>query len=166
LERDHWGNWVVNRKYNAAMLTEALCKLEGFRYAPSSEHFWQQGRSTERDFLFATTQTLDARQLEWLSSEVGDDRSLLILCQAWLADVDRWPNLTVKKIPNAVVRRCEFGRDDYSLAVSSLPPREPSHSPDAEQSQFPPAIKRAKEGKRASSAQTSLLDDDAEGSGT
>ena len=30
-------------------------------------------------------------------------------------------NLTVKKIPNAVLNRCEFGKDDYSLQVSSLP---------------------------------------------
>jgi adenine-specific DNA-methyltransferase len=34
LEKDKWGNWVINRDYNAAMLAEALCKLEGFTYAP------------------------------------------------------------------------------------------------------------------------------------
>ena len=35
LETDRSGNWVINQNYNAAMLAEALCKLEGFRYAPS-----------------------------------------------------------------------------------------------------------------------------------
>lgn len=30
LERDKWGNWVINKDYNPAMLAEALCKLEGF----------------------------------------------------------------------------------------------------------------------------------------
>ena len=35
LEQDRWGNWVVNKNYNPAMLAEALCKLEGFTYAPS-----------------------------------------------------------------------------------------------------------------------------------
>ena len=35
LEKDKWGNWVINKQYNAAMLAEALCKLEGFTYAPS-----------------------------------------------------------------------------------------------------------------------------------
>jgi len=34
LEQDRWGNRVINRAYNAAMLAEALCKLEGFTYAP------------------------------------------------------------------------------------------------------------------------------------
>ena len=35
LERDKWGNWVINKDYNGAMLAEAVCKLEGFQYAPS-----------------------------------------------------------------------------------------------------------------------------------
>ena len=30
LEKDKWGNWVINKEYNAAMLAEAVCKLEGF----------------------------------------------------------------------------------------------------------------------------------------
>ena len=31
------------------------------------------------------------------------------------------PNLTVKKIPQAVLNKCEWGRDDYSLKVENLP---------------------------------------------
>jgi adenine-specific DNA-methyltransferase len=68
-----------------------------------------------------TTQTLDARQLEWLSESVGPERSLLVLCRAWLGSAEAWPNLTLKKIPNAVLGRCEFGRDDYSLRIAALP---------------------------------------------
>ena len=30
LEKDKWDNWVINQQYNAAMLAEAVCKLEGF----------------------------------------------------------------------------------------------------------------------------------------
>jgi adenine-specific DNA-methyltransferase len=121
LEKDHWGNWVVSREYNAAMLAEAVCKLEGFRCEPNPQAFWQQGKSTEQDFLYVTTQTLDARQLEWLSESVGPERSLLVLCRAWLGSAEAWPNLTLKKIPNAVLGRCEFGRDDYSLRIAALP---------------------------------------------
>ena len=120
LERDHWGNWVVSREYNPAMLAEALCKLEGFRYEPNPTVFWQQGKSTEQDYLYVTTQTLDARQLDWLSEAVGIERSLLVLCRAYIGSADAWPNLTLKKIPNAVLGRCEFGKDDYSLRVAEL----------------------------------------------
>ncbi len=41
LEQDKWGNWVINTTYNAAMLAEALCKLEGFTYPPSETLYWQ-----------------------------------------------------------------------------------------------------------------------------
>lgn len=44
---DRWGNLVINPEYNAAHLAEALCKLEGFTYAPSETHWWQHGRSSE-----------------------------------------------------------------------------------------------------------------------
>jgi adenine-specific DNA-methyltransferase len=121
LEKDRWGNWVVSREFNAEMLAEALCKLEGFRYAPNTAEFWQHGYSTERDFVYVTTQTLSATQLEWLSNEVGPSRSLLILCRAWLGNATTWSNLTLKKIPNAVLGLCEFGRDGYSLQIANLP---------------------------------------------
>ena len=55
LEKDKWGNWVISEKFNAAMLAEAVCKLEGFIYAPSDTVYWQQGHSTERDFIYVTT---------------------------------------------------------------------------------------------------------------
>jgi adenine-specific DNA-methyltransferase len=79
LERDRWGNWVVNKAYNAGMLAEALCKLEAFDYAPSDSVYWQHGHSTERDFIYVTTQNLSADQLQQLSDDVGTDRTLLVL---------------------------------------------------------------------------------------
>lgn len=120
LEQDKWGNWVINKTYNAAMLTEALCKLEGFTYAPSDTFYWQHGYSTERDFIYVTTQNLSHNQLEQLSDEVGPDRTLLILCSAFRGNVDKFSNLTVKKIAKHVLYCCEWGHDDYSLNVENL----------------------------------------------
>jgi adenine-specific DNA-methyltransferase len=120
LEKDKWGNWVINKTYNAAMLAEALCKLEGFTYAPSDTVYWQHGYSTERDFLYVTTANLTHQQLLQLSDEVGPDRTLLVLCTAFRGRGD-YPNLTVKKIPRQVLSRCEWGHDDYSLQVENLP---------------------------------------------
>ncbi len=119
LTQDKWGNWVINRSYNAPMLTEALCKLEGFTYAPSDTVYWQQGYSTERDFIYVTTATLTQAQLQHLSDEVAD-RTLLVLCPAFRAHPDH-PNLTIKKIPKHVLARCEWSHDDYSLRVENLP---------------------------------------------
>jgi adenine-specific DNA-methyltransferase len=125
LEKDKWGNWVINKEYNAAMLAEAVCKLEGFQYAPSDTVYWQHGHSTERDFIYVTTAHLSHDQLQQLSDEVGPDRTLLVLCTAFRAKPDRYPNLTVKKIPKAVLSRCEWGKDDYSLRVENLPKAPP-----------------------------------------
>lgn len=137
LEKDKWGNWVVNPEYNAAMLAEALCKLEGFTYAPSETVWWQQGHSTETDFVYVTTQNLSADQFQALSEEVGEGRSLLVLCSAFRGvsaakAVERWPNLTIKKIPKVVLSRCEWGHDDYSLNVQNLPMAEPEAEAAAE----------------------------------
>jgi len=125
LEKDKWGNWVISKQYNPAMLAEALCKLEGFVYAPSDTIYWQHGHSTERDFVYVTTQNLSPDQLQQLSDEVGSDRSLLVLCTAFRGKAERWANLTVKKIPRAVLSRCEWGHDDYSLSVENLPKAPP-----------------------------------------
>ena len=125
LEKDKWGNWVINHDYNAAMLAEALCKLEGFTYAPSDSVYWQHGQSTERDYIYVTTASLTHEQLQQLSDEVGPHRTLLVLCTAFRAKTDRYPNLTVKKIPKQVLSRCEWGHDDYSLQVENLPKAPP-----------------------------------------
>lgn len=131
LEKDKWDNWVINKTYNPEMLAEALCKLEGFTYAPSETLYWQQGHSTERDFIYVTTQNLSHDQLSQLSEDVGPDRSLLVLCMAFRGNADTFENLTVKKIPKQILHRCEYGHDDYSLKVENLPqaPAEPEPPP-------------------------------------
>jgi adenine-specific DNA-methyltransferase len=127
---DRWGNPVINPEYNAAQLAEALAKLEGFNYAPSEVQWWQHGHSSERDFIYVTTQNLSADQLQALSEEVGADRGLLVCCSAFRGVTaakasERWPNLTLKKIPKMVLARCEWGHDDYSLNVANLPMAKP-----------------------------------------
>jgi len=144
---------VINPEYNAAQLAEALCKLEGFTYAPSEVHWWQHGHSSERDFLYVTTQTLSVEQLQALADEVGGSRSLLVCCSAFrgitgAAAATRWPNLTLKKIPKMVLARCEWGHDDYSLNVANLPLAEPA--PEVPSPQPSPASGRGgKSGKAA-----------------
>lgn len=125
LERDRWGNWVINKSYNPTMLAQAVCKLEGFAYAPSDAVYWQHGHSTERDFIYVTTQNLSHDQLQALSDEVGEGRTLLVMCSAFRGKPDKYPNLTIKKIPKTVLSRCEWGHDDYSLKIENLPKAPP-----------------------------------------
>lgn len=129
LEKDKWGREVISKEYDANMLAQALCKLEGFTYAPSPDVYWQHGHSSEGDFLYVTTQTLGPEELAALSEDVGEGRSLLILCAAFRGNAELWPNLTVRKIPNHIRSRCEWGHDDYSLNVSNLPQAEVKATP-------------------------------------
>lgn len=155
LERDRFGNWVISREFNAAMLAEAVCKLEGFVYAPSDAVYWQHGHSTETDFLYVTTQTLTRDMMQQLSDEVGATRSLLVYCGAFRGRADAFANLTVKKIPKAVLKRCEWGRDDYSLEVSELPPPAPAPPPEA----APPVARgSARRQQETATGQTDLFE--------
>jgi len=121
LEKDRWDNWIISKEYNPAMLSEALCKIMGFKFRPSEEQYWIHGHSTETDFIYVTTQTLDQAQLASISQEVGDKRTLLVCCGAFRVKADEYPNLTLKKIPRTVLNKCEWGKDDYSLNVQNLP---------------------------------------------
>ena len=151
LEKDRWGNWIISQTYNANMLAEAVCKLMGFTYAPSETNYWMHGRSSERDFIYVTTQSLTASQLRAISEDVGDERSLLICCKAFRADPNAYPNLSIKKIPQAVLRKCEWGEDDYSLNVASLPAATP------EEETRPAAATGKRLSKKSSAAQAELF---------
>ncbi|OGP93591.1 MAG: hypothetical protein A2156_10620 [Deltaproteobacteria bacterium RBG_16_48_10] len=81
---------------------------------------------------------LTREQFQKLSDEVGETRSLLVMCGAFrVKNLDDFPNLTVKKIPKAVMSRCEWGKDDYSLEIKNLQVRE--MEPVEDQSELPSA---------------------------
>lgn len=115
IARDKWGRQVISPAFDGNLLAQALCKLEGFRFEPSETEWWIHGRSSEADYLHVTTQTLSHEQLAELSELVGEGRSLLILCAAWRGDAEAFANLTVRKIPDHLLKRCDWGRDDYAL---------------------------------------------------
>lgn len=148
LEKDTWDNWIIAKDYyDAAKLAKAVCKLMGFVYEPDESHYWMQGRSSETDFIYVTTQSLTHDQLAAIAEEVGDERTLLVCCKAFHANADVFPNLTVRKIPQAVLRKCEWGKDDYSLNVANLP--EAPHEPDEPDDGAAPSKAGKKHGKAA-----------------
>lgn len=121
LEKDPYNEWVISKEYNAEMLSEAMCKLMGFAYAPSDTSYWNHGYSTEQSYIYVTTGRLTHDFLSRISHEVGSGRSLLICCKAFEGDADAFDNLTITKIPRSVLDKCEWAKDDYSLNVKNLP---------------------------------------------
>jgi len=125
LKTDKWGNLVINKEFNPDMLSEAVCKLEGYTYAPSDSLYWQHGNSSEKSFIYVTTQHLTREQLTQLNDEVGSSRSLLVCCASFRGKAENYPHLEIKKIPKAVLAKCEWGHDDYSLKIENLPKAPP-----------------------------------------
>ena len=151
---DEWGNPVINPDFNAGMLAEAMCKLEGFEYAPSEDVYWIHGKSTETDFLYVTTQFMSKEMLTRLNDEIGPERSLLVCCSAFRCDPGQFSNLNIKKIPKAVLKKCEWDHDDYSLEIQNLPKAPPELEEPTEDT---PAKPRRKFGKN-NPVQATLFD--------
>lgn len=121
LNRDTYGNWIISKEYNAQMLAAAMAKQEGFIYQPHEHVFWKQGTSSEHDFIFTTTQFLTVENLDRIFSEMRSDETLLICCKAFQQEIkNKYPNITIKKIPQMLLGRCEFGKEDYSFTIVNL----------------------------------------------
>ncbi len=141
LKKDRYGNWVIDERYNPDMLAAAMAKHEGFKYQPDEEVYWKQGQSTEKDFIYTTTQFVTVELLDKIHEEMKADESLLITCKAFQEACERrHANITVKKIPNMLLGRCEFGKEDYSLNIVNLPVDEdiPLYPPSKGDSPVPP----------------------------
>ncbi len=122
LNHDKHGNLVINKEYNADMLAAAMAKHQGFTYSPDAEIYWKQGLSSEHDFIFTTTQLITAEMLETIHDQLGEDESLLICCTKFQPECrNKFPNITIKKIPKVLLDTCEFDHDDYSLNIVSVP---------------------------------------------
>ncbi|MEL6850451.1 MAG: site-specific DNA-methyltransferase [Bacteroidota bacterium] len=122
LKKDKYGNWIIDEQYNADMLAAAMAKQEGFRYQPDMHLYWKQGQSTEKDFIYTTTQFVTVETLDQIHDEMQADQSLLICCRAFQQECKRrHSNITIKKIPHMLLGRCEFGKEDYSLNIIDMP---------------------------------------------
>ncbi len=159
LEKDKWDNWVISGEYNATMLASAMAKHEGFIYNPDDTFYWKQGRSTEKDYIFTTTNFVTIQYLDAIHEEMATDESLLICCKSFQeACADRYANITVKKIPNMLLGRCEFGKEDYSLNIADIPPA-PDNESDDLPSSSPPTRKTP---RKSNKNQPGLFDTEGE----
>ncbi len=122
VQKDKYGTEIINPQYNANMLAAAMAKQEGFRYQPDVNNYWKQGMSSEKDFIFTTTQFVTVAMLDKLAEELQPGESLLVCCKSFAKGcANRHSNITIKKIPQMLLGRCEFGKDDYSFNIVNLP---------------------------------------------
>lgn len=122
LKEDAYGRLVINQEYNAEMLAAAMAKQEGFVYEPSVDVYWKQGHSSESDYIYTTTQFVTVEVLSGIADQMAEGESLLVCCTAFQKECrGMFSNITVKKIPQMLLGKCEFNHDDYSLNIVALP---------------------------------------------
>ena len=122
LKKDKFDNWIISKEYNADMLAAAMAKQEGFKYNPHESIYWKQGQSSERDYIYTTTQFLTVESLDQIKDEMQPDETLLICCKSYQKECkSKYPGITIKKIPQMLLGRCEFGKDDYSFNIINSP---------------------------------------------
>lgn len=121
LQIDKYGNYIISKEYNAEMLAAAMAKHEGYTYAPDENVIWKQGFSGDSNYIFTTTGTVTPQYLDYIGSELQSDEYLLICAKSFdKACISQYKNITIQQIPKALMGRCEWGKEDYSLNVSPL----------------------------------------------
>ena len=122
INEDPFGEPVINPDYNADMLAAAMALHEGFSYQPDHQLFWKQSTGNENSFLFVTTRHLNSPFLDSIRDTMEEGEYLIIACRSFDAGLEKaYSNITIKKIPQMLLDRCEFGKTDYNLNIVRPP---------------------------------------------
>jgi adenine-specific DNA-methyltransferase len=122
INKDDFGEYVINKDYNPEMLAAAVALHEGFEYRPDDEYFWKQSKANENSYLFVTTRHINESYIESIKSTMEDGEYLVIACKSFDGDIsDKYPNIIIKKIPQMLLSKCEFDKDNYNLNIINPP---------------------------------------------
>lgn len=124
IKKDRFGCDIINPAYNAEMLSAAVCKHENFVYNPDPIVYWKQAKN-DNTYLYITTQHISANTLQAIHNEMKENENLVIIAKSFDDGIQRlFKNTSIKKIPQSLLGKCEYGKDDYSLNIISLPDEE------------------------------------------
>lgn len=122
INKDPFDEYIINEDYDANMLAAAVALHEGFHYQPDGDLFWKQSVGNENSYLFVTTRHLNSPYLDSIKDTMEEDEYLIIACRSFDSGLDKaYDNITVKKIPQMLLERCEFGKADYNLNIVHPP---------------------------------------------
>ncbi|OIP82674.1 MAG: hypothetical protein AUK44_07095 [Porphyromonadaceae bacterium CG2_30_38_12] len=115
---DEFGNPVIDTFYNDAKLIKAMCKLMNFTYAPSKTEYWKHGVGQGKNFLYVTTQLLSCAMIQQIAAHLAVGETLIICPKKYEPGADKIDSrITIKKIPQSVLKACHFGKKEYLLPI-------------------------------------------------
>ncbi len=122
IKYDEFEQPVINSKYNADMLAAAIAIHEGYKYEPSKDYFWKQSHTSEKSFLYVTTNHITHEYLDAIYNQLVEDEFLLISCKSFDSNLERkYKNISIKKIPESILKNCEFDKENYNLNIINPP---------------------------------------------
>ena len=120
--KDENGFEIISDQYDPTMFAAAVSKLCGYRFAPSADNPYIHGVNNVGGFLFVTTQYVTAPLLGEIAKHFADTQSLVICASAFQLGIkNSFPNIKLRKIPQSVLSKCEYGAENYNLNVVELP---------------------------------------------
>lgn len=122
INRDAFDEPVINKAYNAEQLAAAVALHEGFRFQPDRECFWKQSVGNEKSYLFVTTAHITSQYLDSIRGSMAEDEFLIIAAKSFDKGIEKaYREIAVKKIPQMLLERCEFGVENYNLNIVNPP---------------------------------------------
>ena len=99
----------INPSYTWDMVCKAICKIEGFKYAPFGEI---QGFSSENRFIHITDEFVNSKYIVSMSQNLKENDSLLIYCKKFQAEMILPENIEIRKIPKDLLDKCDFESEE------------------------------------------------------
>lgn len=123
IKTDTFGEEIINPEYNGEMLSAAVAKHEGYFYNPDKEYYWKQAKSENNSYLYVTTRHVNKDMVEAIKQDMKDDEFLLIVCKSFdnYCNSDYQKSIAIKKIPQSLLKNCEFDVDNYNLNIVCPP---------------------------------------------
>jgi adenine-specific DNA-methyltransferase len=116
--KDEFGNPVIDGYYNDAKLIQAMCKLMNFTYQPSHSEYWKHGLGQGKNYIYVTTQLLSTAMVQQIAAHLATGETLLICPKKFEPGAEKIDSrITIKKIPQSVLKACHFGKKEYLLPI-------------------------------------------------
>ncbi len=115
---DEFGNPVIDNYHNDTKLIRAMCKLMNYTFSPSPSDYWRHGKGQGNNGIYVTTQMLSVAMVQQIVCHLGANETLLICPKKYEPGCEKVDvRITIKKIPQSILKACQFGKKEYLLPI-------------------------------------------------
>jgi adenine-specific DNA-methyltransferase len=95
-----------------------MCKLTNYTFTPSGSEYWKHGKGQGNNSIYITTQMLSVAMVQQIANHLGPNETLLICPKKFEPGCEKVDaRITIKKIPQSILKACQFGKKEYLLPI-------------------------------------------------